>query len=1191
MKQIQRLVALTPNGGRLPAIPVPTQYSFSCPLNEISGATLEYRNGAVGASAVADLCEIAAEYSVDSGLTWVEYPNGRFLRLGRSSNEVDLNGVRSYTLPGYGWLLSKMRQMKTTGLNADGKRTFNSANAGMIMKTLIDEAHSRGVCTGLGYAFTSSVDSAGNAWNKVVSIAYEPGLDLLTILLNLSQQGIVDWRFQGRALQIFNADGVMAVERPAKFQFPHDFAALPAQGSYEDFVHNVMVLGDNGKRLSMSQPTPIAEPWGKWEGFIGQGGVSDTATMTILASSALSDGDHEKLQYTAEVETRTTRYEPFVDYNQGDFITIPTESGDKSFRIRQINWTRDSSGDLGLDLIINDRFVEKEIRTARRVNGITGGASSGGNGSTPTKDPAARQPKKPDGLVVDTVAIVNSGGGVDSWATMSYPAVELDKDDVALEISGYRFQARQPVLNLIQENPSFESAYTGQTTGGAVATLSTAWASDGLQSLAVTPGGVDNASIALPMGSGSAGGAGMLKMGILPGKNYVLAVDVRLAAAQGGTLNANARKLGVGLRNAAGVNSYIYSAAAPNRAGITTLKIPFQASVGGVNAQDVFVRFFNGSSRVQDVVWFDNLRIYNDTQSPWDAWESWGSSSGLTHSYGPLNPGVEWQVQMAAISAAGVPGAWSDSVTIITASDVDPPAVPSAPILTTRLGTLTVAWDGKNSDGLGMAKDFERCLVYQLGIADPIGSIYSTRTPMVLTDVVIGDEYEFWFVAVDRSGNESDPGAHSSATVASIMDDPEAALDIQNGVTVASGGNFNTYSPNDPSGSGTKENDKWFKLTGGVTVGVWRWDGAAWVAETLDNQVIANLDAGKITTGTLAAARIAAGSITTDKIDAGAITGAKLSVDAIDGKTINGVVVNGGSFSTNGRTSFDDFNTGIFMRGDGVTSFRASATPAVSGGHMFLINPAGNYLRVGTPGNGNGGYLLIGGDGRMRIYRSSDSAVFLDINPGIASSNMRVGGALFADQIAVGNAMAGAQYGGLVSDSTNGAQIMTTGNRHILITAGGTGQVRSTTIADDVLTHATTISAAIRTDTGQMGTIGSSQRFKVNIQPYEFEGDILSLSPKSWYDRREMEAYVEMLDNIAAGIDPTPEEYQEHIDPMLQGHGLIAEEVEKAGFGEFVVRNADGEIVALNYDRLWIALLPVVRSLRERIEQLERLSG
>ena len=83
-----------------------------------------------------------------------------------------------------------------------------------------------------------------------------------------------------------------------------------------------------------------------------------------------------------------------------------------------------------------------------------------------------------------------------------------------------------------------------------------------------------------------------------------------------------------------------------------------------------------------------------------------------------------------------------------------------------------------------------------------------------------------------------------------------------------------------------------------------------------------------------------------------------------------------------------------------------------------------------------------------------------------------------------------------------------------------------------------------------------------------------------------------MLDNIAAGIDPTPEEYQENIDPMLQGHGLIAEEVEKAGFGEFVVRNADGDIVALNYDRLWIALLPVVRELRDRVADLEeRLAG
>ena len=91
--------------------------------------------------------------------------------------------------------------------------------------------------------------------------------------------------------------------------------------------------------------------------------------------------------------------------------------------------------------------------------------------------------------------------------------------------------------------------------------------------------------------------------------------------------------------------------------------------------------------------------------------------------------------------------------------------------------TLADAWDGLNADGLAMPRDFDRVLVHQLGVADPIGSIANRQTPMVLSEVVIGDEYEFWLSAIDRSGNEGGAGAHSSITVASIMDDPEALKD------------------------------------------------------------------------------------------------------------------------------------------------------------------------------------------------------------------------------------------------------------------------------------------------------------------------------------------------------------------------------------------------------------------------------
>ena len=1198
MKQLQRFVAYSPNAGPLPPIPTPTEWGFSIPLNDVSGATMSYRDGTVGADVLKQTIEIAAEYSLNNGLTWAEYPNGRYLRLGRSGNETDPNGVRSYTLPGYGWLLNRMRQMKTTGLNADGKRAFNSSNVGMILKTLIDEAQARGVCTGLSYDFTPSLDSAAVAWNKVVSIAYEPGLDLFTILNNLSQQGICDWYFQGRTLRIFNADSYLAAATNVKMKFPTDIKGLPVQGSYEEFIHSVLVLGDGGKRLSLSADPSVPTPWGKWEGFIGQGGVSDTGTMTILGQAALDNGNHEKRQYTAEINLPTTNYEPIVDYTQGSFIKIPTEDGDQSFRLRQLNFSRNGSGDPSLGLVINDRFLEKEIRNARRVNGITGGATTGGAGTAPTKEPGARRPAKALGLVVDSAVTIEPGGNPQAWALFSYPEVSTDKDGVALEISSYKFRARQPVFNLLTENPSFESAYTGGAGGSATVAVSTAWFSDGAQSIRVTPNGVNSDSSAYPVGGGDALGGSMVKMGVVPGKTYVISADVYVNAVQTGSVYTHARKIVVGRRATGGTvsSAYAVSTQAPNKVGKTTIALKF--SVPASNTEDMFFRLVNGSPNAAETVNWDNVQILEYSTSPWGAWGDWGSSTSLNHSYGPLAPGKTWQVQFAAVSETGVPGDWSDTVQFNLDVDITPPPTPSTPGLSTRLGTITVTWDGKDSGGLAMPQEAPIVHVYRQlvgsGTTVEVGVLdrRAVRVSLVMADVVIGEQYEFWLVSEDTSGNLGTASAHALITVASIMDDPEAALDIQDNVSV---GSKNTYSASTPSGSGVQTNDKWFQLSGGVTVGVWYWDGDSWEPETLSNATIANLDAGKITTGTLAAARIAAGAITVDKLAVGAVDATKLTADAIDGKTITGVFVKGGMVASGTRTAYNDFNDGIFLKEDGIMSIRGASTPDVAGGHLILVSPQSNYFRIGTAGTGNGGWTQIEGTGRIRTYLNSNNAVFLDINPGAASQNMKVGGALFANSLNLGDAMAGTIYGLVTATSTstdvsaNGSNrsvsLLPSGSGHIYLLCG-TGQVRSMTIAGDVLTAAATTGVYIRTDTGQMGISASSQRFKVAIEKYSFKGRILDLEPKTWYDKRETEKYAEALHQIGKGAEEE-EALKDLHKPLAPGYGFVAEEVQEAGLEEFVLRNKEGDIIALAYDRLWIPLVPEVRALRERIERLE----
>src|SRR5699024_10467992 len=89
-------------------------------------------------------------------------------------------------------------------------------------------------------------------------------------------------------------------------------------------------------------------------------------------------------------------------------------------------------------------------------------------------------------------------------------------------------------------------------------------------------------------------------------------------------------------------------------------------------------------------------------------------------------------------------------------------------------------------------------------------------------------------------------------------------------VGAAEGGNTNFFNQSEPSGVGSLAGDRWFQRTASwAIVGMWMWDGSNWIRQTLNNEVIGNLDAGKITFGYMNGDRIEAGSIYADKIVSG----------------------------------------------------------------------------------------------------------------------------------------------------------------------------------------------------------------------------------------------------------------------------------------------------------------------------------
>lgn len=106
--------------------------------------------------------------------------------------------------------------------------------------------------------------------------------------------------------------------------------------------------------------------------------------------------------------------------------------------------------------------------------------------------------------------------------------------------------------------------------------------------------------------------------------------------------------------------------------------------------------------------------------------------------------------------------------------------------------------------------------------------------------------------------------------------------------------NGNFFAEVDPSQDGTAVGQLWYKRnTDGDILAMWEWTGSAWNPLELTNAVIANLDAGKITTGFLDADRIQANTIHGNKIISNTILGDRIVGNTITGDKIVGETITG----------------------------------------------------------------------------------------------------------------------------------------------------------------------------------------------------------------------------------------------------------------------------------------------------------
>ena len=122
------------------------------------------------------------------------------------------------------------------------------------------------------------------------------------------------------------------------------------------------------------------------------------------------------------------------------------------------------------------------------------------------------------------------------------------------------------------------------------------------------------------------------------------------------------------------------------------------------------------------------------------------------------------------------------------------------------------------------------------------------------------------------------------------------------------------------------------------------------------------------------------------------------------------------------------------------------------------------------------------------------------------------------------------------------------------------------------------------TESGTLGRSTSATKYKLNItEAPEIEDlglKLLTVMPKYWFDKSNIELAAKDL--TYGGLND--------VDPItLRPHyGLIAEDLLGAGLEMFIsTKYQTGEIEGIEYDRLWVTLIPIVKSLVEKNVLLE----
>jgi hypothetical protein len=249
--------------------------------------------------------------------------------------------------------------------------SFTAQHPGKIVKDLFATLQGRGGLqniTLVNAASLGSFDSAGVAWSDTLTVTYKAGTSLLTVLKGLSDAQFLDWRMNGRALEVFIPGGDLDRDLTGVFLRPGaDVAAAPVQRSRTSVATNAMVVASDGTSSTFSQSLTGR----RWREVSVEQPAESTTPAAVLAGLFLAAHAEPDVQLTHDLTDGADTPVPWVDYRCGDRVpTVAAGGGVSLWRVSQIAVQRrpeSASASLELGSILQsaeERFADQLARLA-----------------------------------------------------------------------------------------------------------------------------------------------------------------------------------------------------------------------------------------------------------------------------------------------------------------------------------------------------------------------------------------------------------------------------------------------------------------------------------------------------------------------------------------------------------------------------------------------------------------------------------------------------------------------------------------------------------------------------------------------------------------------------------------------------------------------------------------------------------